>query len=283
MVIDLHTHILPGIDDGARSREESLELGRSAAAEGVTMVAATPHVRADYPTTPEQMERGVEQLRADFRAEGIALQVIHGGELEIDTLSRLGREDIARFSLGQTGQYVLVEFPYSGWPLALEGLLHSLRFDGITPIIAHPERNPEVQARPSVMGLVVELGGLIQVTAGSITGLFGRGTRRAVTHLLELGLVHLVASDVHRPGVRDSELAAASEVLGGGPLVSYLTEEVPAAIAAGETVPNPPVGWHGAFLALRRTGCGARRFRFGAVAEMTGVAWGECAASLTDA
>jgi protein-tyrosine phosphatase len=251
-VIDLHTHILPGIDDGARSLQESLELGRSAAIEGVTTVAATPHVRADYPTTAEQMEEGVATLRTEFRAAGVPVEVIHGGEMEIDTVVNLDPNDVNRFTLGQTGRYLLVEFPYSGWPFALEGLLHSLRARGITPIIAHPERNPEIQGRPSMIGAAVELGALVQVTAGSISGLFGRGARRAVKRLLELGLVHVLASDVHRPGFRDGELAAAADLVGGGALGRYLTEDTPASIALGLPVSQPPRTRRVRFLSLSK-------------------------------
>jgi protein-tyrosine phosphatase len=183
------------------------------------------------------MEEGVENLQAQFRAAGVPIELIHGGELEIETLLTLPPDDRERFTLGQTGRYVLVEFPYSGWPAALEGLLHSLRDDGITPIIAHPERNPDIQERPGMIGVAVELGALIQITAGSLTGLFGRGARKAAKRLVELGLAHTVASDVHRPGFRDGQLSAAVDLLEDRTFARYLTEEVPAAIAAGLPLP----------------------------------------------
>src|SRR5277367_6032368 len=104
-VIDLHSHILPGLDDGVATIEEARELARAALAEGVTAIAATPHVREDYPTTPEQMEAGVAALRADFAEQGIALEVLHGGELDLEFLTTLPDEELRRFTIGQTGRY----------------------------------------------------------------------------------------------------------------------------------------------------------------------------------
>jgi protein-tyrosine phosphatase len=232
-VLDLHTHILPGIDDGARSLAEALELAQAAESQGITAMAATPHVRADYPTSPETMEEAVALLREELRREHVAVEILHGGEMELAMVMSLDPDTVKRFTIAQGGRYLLIEFPYVGWPPALEGVVHTLRQQGITAILAHPERNPDIQAHPSSLIAVTELGALVQVTAASIAGTFGRGARRAVSHLVEHGLVHLIASDVHRPGDRETELAAAAQMVGGGELGRYLTVEVPDAIVRG--------------------------------------------------
>jgi len=102
-VIDLHAHILPSLDDGAETLEESRVIARAAAAEGVEAIAATPHVRSDFPTTVEQMEAGVAELRADFDRERIPVQVLHGGEIDLEALRSLDAEMVRRFTLAQTG------------------------------------------------------------------------------------------------------------------------------------------------------------------------------------
>lgn len=238
---DLHSHILPGLDDGARSLEEARELARRCVAEGVTAIAATPHVRSDYPTTPEQMERGVAELRADLAEAGIALEVVHGGELGLDRLGDLTEDDLRRFSFAQGGAYVLLECPYSGSPLELVPAIKKLRASGLTPLLAHPERNPDVIERPSRLGSLVELGVLVQVTAASINGQFGKPAKKTAAKLVELGLVHVIASDSHGPHIREGGLAAAAESLGDPGLARHLTDEVPGAILAGESVAVPPI------------------------------------------
>jgi protein-tyrosine phosphatase len=239
-VIDLHSHILPRLDDGARAIEESRALARLAAAEGVTAIAATPHVRTDYPTRVEQMERRVAEVRRDFAEQGIPVDVLHGGEIALDMLSRLDADERRRFTLAQSGVYLLLEFPYRGWPLGLERRVFELTAAGIKPLLAHPERNREVQAEPERLAEVVRAGSLVQITAASLDGRIGRSSRDAAQRLLELGLVHVLASDAHTPEIREAGLAAAVETLGDEHLARYLTEEAPAAIVAGEQVPDPP-------------------------------------------
>ena len=239
-MIDLHSHILPGLDDGAQTLEESRELAIAAAADGIAVIAATPHVRSDYPTTAEQMEQGVAELRRLFADEGIPVDVVQGGEIALDRLPSLSRRELARFTIAQTGRYLLVETPYAGWPLNFEQQLFELRAAGFIAILAHPERNREVQKDPERLGAIVSRGTLVQVTAASLDGRLGTSSKRAAEALLELGLAHLLASDAHTPAIREVGLAAAAEAVGDPELAFYLTEETPAAIVAGERVAHPP-------------------------------------------
>lgn len=236
-MIDLHTHILPGFDDGVRSLEEARELAREAQAEGVTAIAATPHVRDDYPTSPQQMERGVDVLREDFAAAGIGIEVVRGGEVALERLWELPADEARRFTYGGAGRYLLVEFPYHGWPPLLGPTLADLRARGIRVLLAHPERNDAVQADPSWLAPAVQDGALVQLTAASVAGLLGPAPLRAGQQLIKLGLAHVLATDAHGPGLAErSSLAIGVAALADPELARRLTTDVPAAILAGVEV-----------------------------------------------
>jgi protein-tyrosine phosphatase len=239
-VIDLHSHILPGIDDGPVTLAGSLELARAAVADGIRVIAATPHVRDDYPTTAGQMEAAVEDVRAALAAEDVPLDVRPGGELDLERLS-LPHEELLRFGLGGSTMHLLVETPYAGWPLDLCERLFRLHAGGFVPVLAHPERNADVQADPGGrLGPLVESGTLVQLTAASVDGRLGRRARETSGRLLELGLAHLIASDAHTPAVRAVGMSAAAAAVGDGALARWLTHDVPAAIVAGEQPPPRP-------------------------------------------
>jgi protein-tyrosine phosphatase len=241
-VIDLHSHILAGLDDGARTLEESFEMARLAVAEGVSVIAATPHVRDDFPTTAGVMEEAVAELNSELAANEVELEVLPGGEVDVGWLTTMSEDDRRRFSIAQNGRYILVEIPLIGWPLSLEGQIFSLRSAGVTPILAHPERNSEVQANPSLVDRLVRGGARVQVTAASLDGRLGRRASQACRRLLDLGLVHVLASDAHAPDVRWGGLAKAAAALRDEGLARYLTCDVPAAIVAGDPVPVRSAG-----------------------------------------
>ena len=164
-MIDLHTHILHGLDDGAASLEESLGIARAAAADGVEALAATPHVRTDYPTSAAEMEARLAEVAAAAEAEGIPLRLLPGGEVALDVYAGLAPEELVRFGLGGSRRHLLLEFPYTGWPLPLELVVRELAGRGVTAVLAHPERNRDVQHAPRRLAPLVELGAL--VLAGS--------------------------------------------------------------------------------------------------------------------
>ncbi len=239
-MIDLHSHILPGVDDGARSLEEARSLARAAVADGVRAIAATPHVRHDYPTTAARMEEGVRELRGDLAREGIELEVLQGGEVSVDEIDNLSTDDLRRFTLGEGRRYLLLEFPDWGWPLALDGIIATLLHADLVPVLAHPERNVDVQGDPGRLAAPVSEGALVQVTASSLTGSGGRSARAAARRLLGQGLVHLLASDAHGSLIRRSSLGEAAGAVGDPRLARFLTVDVPAAIAAGQPLPSRP-------------------------------------------
>ena len=238
-MIDLHSHVLPGVDDGARTPAESLEIARAAAAEGVTALAATPHVRDDYPTDAATMERLVEETRVALREAGVALELLPGGELDLRQLRRLDDDELRRFGLAGT-DWLLLETPYFGWPLDLGEVVFRLAARGFRAILAHPERNADVQARPELLRPLVEGGLLVQLTAASVDGRLGRRSQACARRLLELELAHLIASDAHAAAIREIGMSAAAAAVGDGDLARWLTQDVPQAIVAAERLPDRP-------------------------------------------
>jgi protein-tyrosine phosphatase len=235
-LIDLHSHVLPGIDDGAESLAEAVAICQAAADDGIEVIAATPHVRNDYPTTPEAMESAVTELQA---AVGDLIQVLPGGEFDLQELDR-STEELARFGLGGNPGYLLVEMPYVGWPLDLGEKLFLLRARGLMPVLAHPERNPDVQARPELLEPIVAAGTLVQLTAAAVDGRLGRTAARCARRLVDGRLAHLIASDAHAPSVRAVGMAEAARALDDADLARWLTTEVPRSIVERSKLPPRP-------------------------------------------
>ena len=238
-MIDLHSHILPGLDDGARDLDDALGIARAAVADGTRAIAATPHVRDDYPTTPERMEAAVAELRAAFARERIDLELLPGAELALDELDR-SPDELRRFGLGGNPEYILVETPYADWPLSFADIVFRLVAQGVTPVIGHPERNQAVQEEPERLAQLVRTGALVQLTAASLDGRLGSRARTCAVRLLDAELVHLIGSDAHSPEVRGVGLAAAAKAVGDDALAAWLTEHVPAAIVAGKDLSQRP-------------------------------------------
>ena len=234
-MIDLHSHVLPGLDDGARDLKAALEMCRTAAADGIEVLAATPHVRADFPTTPQAMSEALRQVRE--AAAGL-IDVVPGGEIDIHELER-PVDELLPFALAGNPAYLLVETPYAGWPLDFPDRLFRLRMVGITPVLAHPERNRDVQVRPALLEPIVAGGGLVQLTAASLAGRGGRRAKACADALLERGLAHLIASDAHGPGLREVGLTSAAQAVGYD-LGRWLTVDVPRAIVDAEPIPPRP-------------------------------------------
>lgn len=239
-MIDLHSHVLPGVDDGAETLEGSLDILRAAAEAGITQIAATPHVRDDYPTAPETMERGVAALNAAAHAAGIAVEVLTGAELDRAFAQSLDDEALRRFGLGGNPDVLLVEFPYYGWPLELRELVFHLSARGFQVVLAHPERNGEVQQEPGRVKELVADGVLVQLTAASIDGRGGRSAAACARTLLDEELAHLIATDAHAPAVRAIGMTAAVEALRDPGLAHWLTHDVPSALVAGSPLPPRP-------------------------------------------
>lgn len=235
-MLDLHSHVLYGVDDGPRRLEGSLEILRAARDDGIRLIAATPHVRDDHPTSADTMQRLVDELN---RLQS-GVEVARGGELDIHYIDRLDDPGLRRFGLAGNERVLLVETPYSGLPLDLAERLFALQVRGFTVVLAHPERNGDVQARPERLRALVDVGVLVQLTAASVDGRLGRTAAATSRALLDAGLAHLIASDAHAPTVRAVGMRDAARAVGHARLAEWLTEAVPAAIVRGVALPSRP-------------------------------------------
>jgi protein-tyrosine phosphatase len=196
-MIDIHTHILPGLDDGAKTLNESIQMVQQALDVGVSAICATPHILDGVSSSlEEQINRAFTLLRSQLVKRKMTTRLVLGSEIyirpDIESL-----RNFSFFSLNQTNKYVLVELPRGGLPSGVDQLIHSLQLEGLTCIIAHPERCLIGKDPLSEINNMVNQGALIQINAGSILGHFGKEARKTAESLLEYNLVHFMASDAH--------------------------------------------------------------------------------------
>ena len=200
-MIDLHIHILPGVDDGAQSYDDSIEMAELAMQSGVTTIVATPHAnqkgRFENFYTPE-FARRYEKLEEMLRSNGLALQVLEGQEIMASDDMSEKIQDGRLISLNYT-QYYLLEFPFDANPSWIADRLTDVIVLGKTPLIAHVERYYCVQYDPSYVYDWIELGCVTQMNKGSVFGKFGRAVQDVCEILLNYELIHCIASDAHSP------------------------------------------------------------------------------------
>jgi protein-tyrosine phosphatase len=197
-MIDLHCHILPGIDDGAKTFEDSIEMARLAVEEGITHILATPHHKnRNWNNEKEEVISLVKELQERLDAASVDLTIFPGQEIRIygELLQDIENEKI--LFIDEQQQYLLIEFPTSNIPTYTERLFYDLLSEGITPIVVHPERNREILEHPNRLKTLVDKGALAQLTAASYTGGFGKQIQKISEQLVEANLVHIIASDAH--------------------------------------------------------------------------------------
>lgn len=241
-MIDLHIHILPGIDDGPDDAAGTVELARACVADGVQAVAATPHVSERYFTSPERMQQGLAEARAAVKEAGVELKIYGGAEIAIDQMTRLTDGDLRALTLGPGGSFALLETPYAAWPMELETQTGRLATLGIRAILAHPERSAGVQASGGLdrVEAAVNRGVCVQITAGSLGGRFGSTAQSTARALLDRGLAHMISSDAHNTDRRPPRMSEAAQSVGDPALAKWLTVDVPLAVVSGERLPERP-------------------------------------------
>jgi protein-tyrosine phosphatase len=238
-MIDLHAHLLPGVDDGPASWEEALELCWQLASQQVTAVVATPHfVPGCYPDAGQVLEL-TDELNSRLRSLSIGISVYPGAEAYL--VPELPQLVAARqiLTLNNAGRYLLVELPFEEVPACTENVFFSLMLEGIIPVLAHPERNSRLRETPSLLATMVERGSLVQVNAGSLLGEFGPKAQKFTGDLLLQGQVHFIGSDAHCPRKRPPLWPAAYsrlEKLAGREAALALTLNNPKALLAGDEI-----------------------------------------------
>lgn len=238
-MIDLHCHILPGIDDGALDLADSLAMGRIAADDGIETIAATPHIRHDHDVRIPELSERVAEVNDELRANEVPVSVVTGGEVAESALDGLDEEELRAVSLGGRG-WILLE-PRPG-PLgdSLIEAVGRLRDVGFRVLIAHPERHLSADLPERIVGLI-EAGALVQGTAAFLAG---GPAREGMLALARRGLIHVLSSDAHsshggRPLRISPGLAALEEVESLRPHIDWIATEAPFAILRGDH-PEPP-------------------------------------------
>ncbi|MGO9319766.1 MAG: tyrosine-protein phosphatase [Solirubrobacteraceae bacterium] len=240
-MIDLHCHVLAGIDDGPETIEGSIALARAAVAAGIGTVVATPHVNARTPNDAGTIARLVEDLNLRLTDEQLNLSILPGAEIAITRLPEIEPAELSRLGLGG-GRWLLVEPPFSLVAPGLAEIVLGLAREGHGVVLAHPERCPALHRDRRVVPSLADAGVLMSITAGSLVGRFGGEVRRYALELAREGLIHNVTSDAHDSVNRPPGLARELDRAGLAPLADWLTRMVPAAILSGEQIPPRPPG-----------------------------------------
>lgn len=241
--VDLHCHLLPGVDDGPYDLGEALAVAALAAADGTAVLACTPHLDPTRPTPPGWPAAEVAALQTELDRHGIPLRLVPGAELALDPyLTTLATRKILP-TLGG-GPYALVEYPFFSKPAFAAQVLFELQAAGLRLVLAHPERCAGFAGSLQNLEILVGRGVLVQVNAGSLLGAYGREVARAARNFLTAGLVHIIASDGHSVEARTPALAEAEAVAAdivGAAAAHAMVTTTPAAILAGNPLPPPAV------------------------------------------
>jgi len=239
-MVDLHCHILSGMDDGAKSAEESLAMAEMAIADGITHVVATPHSSSEYPFDFAAVQRAAAELQ---KAVGERLTLATGCDFHLNPENLVAlKKSAANFCIHQK-DYLLVEFNEFSIPPGIDQIIYEIQLAGVRPIITHPERNGIMRAQPERFEKWIRNGCYAQVTGGSLTGTFGPGAQQTSLMWIARGLIHFVASDAHNLTGRPHQLRAAYDVVRtefGKAKAEALLVENPMAAFEGRPLPHVP-------------------------------------------
>ncbi|MCS7207682.1 MAG: phosphotransferase [Dehalococcoidia bacterium] len=244
-VTDLHCHILPALDDGPETLPEALEMARLLAQEGVHTVVATPHAReVEAAGGREALHQRIEAFRQAVAEAGISLTVVMGAE-HFFLPDLIGLVEQGKAISLNGSRYLLVEMDFVHYPPFAEQVVFALRLRGITPVLAHPERQAVLQRQPQRLRRLAELGVLFQITGASLLGGFGGAAQRTAQDMLKEGLVHAIATDAHHAqGPRAPLVRPVMEVVTrwvGQAGAQRLFSANPSAIVHNGEVETPPV------------------------------------------
>ena len=239
-MVDLHCHIFAGLDDGAKTIHDSLAMAEDAIADGITHVIGTPHASPDYRFDYAKVRAVCHELSERLAGR---LTLATGCDFHLSPENLLAiRRDPSQFCLNQH-DYLLVEFNEFSIPASMDQTLHELQLAGLRPIITHPERNGILRTRPERLEQWVRHGSLVQVTAGSLTGVFGAKPQQDAWNWLARGFVHFISSDAHNTGRRPLKLKFAYEAVArqmGEEVARFYFVDNPMAAFEGRPLPYVP-------------------------------------------
>jgi protein-tyrosine phosphatase len=243
--VDIHAHVLYGIDDGPVDRADAESMLRTAARSGTAAIVATPHLRSDFPDVRvDELAARADELRDWVADQAFGIELINGGEVGLVWALDADDESLRLTSYGQRGADLLIETPNT--VVGIEALLYQVRTRGFRVTLAHPERSREFQRDPSTLEALVERGILLQVNADAVLGDPRKSPTARLAHRLCVdGLAHALASDSHRAAewrpvsVMPYAVAAAAELI-GAERAEWMAVDAPAAIVAGRPLPEAP-------------------------------------------
>jgi protein-tyrosine phosphatase len=241
-MVDIHCHVLPETDDGSVSLEESVEMCRLAAADGIKTIVATPHMFDGVHQTPQRDEirRRIDLVME--AAEG-CVEIVPGGEVRYSyEIFQEVKDPQTRIRLNGTS-YMLLEFDFAMVPPNIEMTIFQILNAGITPVIAHPERNMRIQQRPEILVGLIERGCYAQIDAGSLTGSFGTESYAAAKRFIQARLAHFIATDAHHQDRRRpllTKAVAKATEFGGEEYARAMVEQNPLALINDQVIPYQP-------------------------------------------
>jgi protein-tyrosine phosphatase len=242
-MVDLHHHLLHGLDDGSPDLATSIAMARMAASDGITHIVCTPHASGRYPFDPATVSAKVAELRAALAAQSVPLTLGAGCDFHLsydniqDALAHHSRYTI------NASTYLLIELPDYGIPPRIGESFYELQLAGFTLILTHPERNPTLQQQPDRLADFIHQGLLMQVTAGSVLGHMGKEAERLAHELLDNRWAHFLATDAHNLTSRPPLMRAAADLIARryDPVdAERLTIDNPLAVFNGEPIPAQP-------------------------------------------
>jgi len=241
-LIDLHAHLVPGVDDGSASEKESFMMLQMAEADGIHSIVATPHIFSKLNTEKdmESLFKASEEFLEKVKLFDFHIKVFPGAEVFFTTNLRTYFKEYQKLLTLNGSSYFILEFPFDFIFPGVKEFIYDIQMDGWIPIIAHPERNQVIQRNPRILFEMVQQGALCQVNTGSLLGHFGGATRTTAFLLIQYNLVHVIASDAHSIKHRPPQLSSAYKLLkeNNADIADMLLIKIPQAVLRDEAIPD---------------------------------------------
>ncbi|HEY0222622.1 MAG TPA: CpsB/CapC family capsule biosynthesis tyrosine phosphatase [Lactovum miscens] len=242
-MIDIHCHILPEIDDGAKTVEDTLTMLKVAIEEGITVITATPHHNPKYKNERSLILQKVQEVEQIIKENNLPIQVLPGQEVRVYGEVIADFKDNKLLTAADNSRFMLIEFPSDHVPGYASHLFYQMQSNGLQPILVHPERNSAIIENPNILYDLVNQGVLSQITASSVTGYFGRKIQKLTYQIIQNNLTHFIASDAHNMASRSFKMKEALKIVEdefGFELSEYYKKNSEQVVIDGQIYPNQP-------------------------------------------